>query len=226
MISWIDDLVSVSFIWRFPVHSVAALIVILELGYWHQIYLPFLGVFDLGLWGSLVTFCWIVWVTNAFNFMDGIDGIAGLQAVTAGIGWLVVGTMIGVDSTALYGGIIAFASLGFLIHNWQPAKIFMGDVGSAYLGFSFAVLPLLPSDNSDPLLPTISILLVFCFLFDTLFTFAKRLFKRERVWEAHQQHIYQRLIFLGYSHKQVSIFYGIISLSVGISAAWMIFLNR
>lgn len=222
LISWIDDLVSIAFGWRFLIHSTAAILLIWSLGYWQEIYIPFLGNIDFGKFGIVLTFCWIVWLTNAFNFMDGIDGIAGLQAVTAGIGWLVVGKMLGLDDQSFYGGILAFSSLGFLIHNWEPAKIFMGDVGSAFLGYSFAVLPLLPTVRSESRLPFIATLLVFCFVIDSLLTFFKRLAKKERVWEPHREHIYQKLVIKGYSHRFVTIFYGVISVVVFVCCVFWI----
>ena len=216
LISWLDDLVSISFGWRFLVHTLAAALVVWDLGFWQEIYLPFYGSMPIqGIFGAVLTFCWIVWLTNAFNFMDGIDGIAGLQAVTAGIGWLIVGKMLGVEDAGLFGAVLAFSSLGFLLHNWQPAKIFMGDVGSAFLGYCFAVLPLLPEKNADSgLLPLIAVLLVFCFVFDSALTFVKRLLKKEKVWQAHREHIYQKLVIRGYSHQFVTTLYGAISIII------------
>ena len=173
-----------------------------------------------GLFGAVLTFLWIVWLTNAYNFMDGIDGIAGTQALTAGIGWFVIGGISDFPLTGFYGGIIAFSTLGFLVLNWQPAKIFMGDVGSAFLGFTFAVMPLLArrefnlttknsSDCSN--LWVLGIVLVWLFVFDTVFTFIRRAVKKEKVWEAHRSHLYQRLVIKGFSHQTVTIIYGLIS---------------
>ncbi len=145
-ISWLDDADELSFVWRIAAHSAAALLVILTLGYFNQIYLPFFHSVELGKFGVILTFLWIVGLTNAYNFMDGIDGLAGTQAVTAGIGWLVIGKMLGFEDISFVGGVAAFSACGFLLHNWQPARIFMGDVGSAFLGFTFAVIPLLVDD--------------------------------------------------------------------------------
>jgi UDP-N-acetylmuramyl pentapeptide phosphotransferase/UDP-N-acetylglucosamine-1-phosphate transferase len=213
----LDDLFSVSVFWRFLCHGLSAFLIVWSLGYWETIYLPFAGTIHLGQFGIVFTILWIVWMINAYNFMDGIDGIAAIQAVTGGIGWLVIGILSGIETAGFYGGVIAFSSLGFLIHNWQPAKIFMGDVGSAFLGFSFAALPLLaknerPEDVSFlPLLPLIAISLVWLFLFDTVLTFFRRIFKGEKVWQAHRGHIYQKLVISGYSHQFVSVLYGITS---------------
>jgi UDP-N-acetylmuramyl pentapeptide phosphotransferase/UDP-N-acetylglucosamine-1-phosphate transferase len=215
LISWFDDLFSISFGWRFLVHSLAAVLVVWNLGFWQIIYIPVLGNIDFGFGGAILTFCWIVWLTNAFNFMDGIDGIAGLQAVTAGIGWLIIGKILGSDNISIFGGILALASFGFLLHNWQPAKIFMGDVGSAFLGYSFAVIPLFfQNEPRFSLSALIGISLMACFIIDSMMTFTKRLLKREKVWEAHRKHFYQKLVIKGYSHQFVTSIYGFISIII------------
>ena len=222
-VSWLDDLYSVSFLWRFPVHALAAIIIIMTLGNFEAVSIPLNGNYDLGIFGGIVTFLWIVWLTNAYNFMDGIDGIAGLQAVTAGIGWLLIGRLLGFETAGFYGGVLAFSSLGFLIHNWQPAKIFMGDVGSAFLGYSFAVIPLLAKNETaaNPAASTYlffsAAALVWLFVFDTLLTFGRRLLKGEKVWNAHRRHLYQSLVRSGHSHRLVTSLYGLISTLIGFS---------
>lgn len=228
LVSWLDDLFSVSFIWRFIVHGLAAFLVIYNIGYIDELYLPFFHRIEIGKIGILLTFGWIVWLTNAYNFMDGIDGIAGTQAVVAGLGWFFAGKILGLDEIGTYGGILAFSSAGFLIHNWQPAKIFMGDVGSAFLGFTFAVLPLLGKKNNDAeqtqYLPIIAVLLVWFFVFDSVYTFFQRLLKGKKVWNAHREHIYQKLIINGYSHTFVTVLYGSLTLIVMISIlSWLFF---
>ncbi len=217
LVSWLDDLLTISFVWRFLIHSSAAILVVSTLGYFSEIEIPLLGVINLKIYGAIFTFIWIVWLTNAYNFMDGIDGLAGMQAVTAGIGWMIVGKIAGFPTASLLGGVLAFSSLAFLLQNWSPAKIFMGDVGSAFLGFSFAVLPLLAQNESagknfvKSRLPLIAASLIWLFLFDTVLTFFRRLYKREKVWQAHREHIYQKLIISGYTHRFVSALYGTIT---------------
>ncbi len=217
VVSWMDDIFNISFVWRFLVHSAAAILVIISSGFFKETYLPFFHQIELGNLGVILTFLWIVWLTNAYNFMDGIDGIAGMQAVTAGIGWLVIGNILGFETVGFYGGVIAFSSLGFLIHNWQPAKIFMGDVGSAFLGYTFAVLPLLvknkTADNFS-LLPIVAVGLVFLFVLDTVLTFVRRGLKKEKIWQAHRTHIYQQLVKTGFSHRSVTIIYCVISILI------------
>lgn len=228
-VSWLDDLYTISFIWRFCVHIAAALLIIFSVGYFGEIFIPFVkqtAGSEVG--GLILTFLWIVWLTNAYNFMDGIDGIAGIQAFSAGIGWLIIGKLFGADSTGFYGGVIAFTCLGFLIQNWQPAKIFMGDVGSAFLGYTFAVLPLLfesevgATFQNPQLLPLSAIFLNWLFIFDTIYTFIRRLIKRERFWDAHRGHLYQKLVSEGYAHQTIAGMYGVISiLTVLTTVLWL-----
>ncbi len=102
----------------------------------------------------------------------------------------------------------------------------MGDVGSAFLGFSFAVLPLVAKneraddDSTSRLLPLIAISLVWLFFFDTVSTFLRRVLKREKVWQAHRGHIYQKLVISGYTHRFVSILYGMAS---GLTVIFLIY---
>jgi len=110
-----------------------------------------------------------------------------------------------------------------LLQNWQPAKIFMGDVGSAFLGYIFAVLPLLFLYLAPEQTKSISVGVLFCwvFIFDAIFTFVKRALRRENVLAAHRGHLYQRLVILGFSHQKVTIIYGLLSIvGVVLSIAW------
>jgi len=206
LISWFDDLYTVPNRWRFVIHSGAALLVLFAIGHWHTVALPLVGTFTLGWLGLPLTFVWIVGLTNAYNFMDGIDGLAGSQAVLAGSGWAVVGWWIDQPVVMALGLCIAVSSLGFLAHNWAPAKIFMGDVGSAFLGFSFAVLPLIVAQQ-HPRLALVSLLLVWPFVFDAGFTVLRRLRQGENIFSAHRSHLYQRLVIAGHSHRTVTLLY-------------------
>ncbi len=224
-VSWLDDISDISFVWRFLIHAAAAVLAVISAGFFEEVNLPFFQQIRFGEFGAILTFLWIVWLTNAYNFMDGIDGIAGIQAVTAGIGWLIIGEFLGFHDIAFFGGVIACASLGFLFHNWQPAKIFMGDVGSAFLGYTFAVLPLLAKNKAAAnfsVLPCVAVGLVFLFVADTVLTFFRRLFRGEKVWQAHRRHFYQQLVIGGYSHRAVALFYGFVSfIIIGAMFFWI-----
>ncbi len=212
IISWLDDLISIRSIWRFAVHSLAAFIAIFGIGIirFDIFYL------DQFAWIQIiVTFVWIVWLTNAYNFMDGIDGIAATQAITAGIAWILFGFYTNETSITYFAAVLVVTNLGFIFHNWSPAKIFMGDVGSAFLGYTFAVLPLfLIGKNVTKNTYIFAICAVFLFLFDSIVTFLRRILNREKFWEAHRSHIYQRLVIRGFSHQKVSLIYGTLSIIV------------
>ena len=157
-----------------------------------------------GALAAVLMVLWIGWFINAFNFMDGIDGIAGGQAGTAGLGWAVLGLLTATPTLTIAGALLAGTSAGFLVHNWSPARIFMGDAGSATLGYLLATVPW--ALGGEPLwIP--SILLVWPFVFDALLTLCRRALRGERVWEAHRSHLYQRLVVRGGSHRATAMVY-------------------
>ena len=221
VVSFFDDLRSLPNWLRVSAHGMSAILAIVTLGAWNTVSLPALGQFQLGWIGLPVTFFWIVGLTNAYNFMDGIDGIAGAQALVAGLVWAVLGTWSGQPFVSALGLLLAASSFGFLGHNWSPARIFMGDVGSAFLGYSFAVLPVIAAPR-DPRLVLVGVLGVWPFLFDSSFTFLRRLSHGENVFAAHRSHLYQRLIIVGFSHRLVSSLYiGLAVAGVVLGAAYL-----
>ena len=170
---------------------------------------------------------WGVGLTNAYNFMDGIDGIAGAQAVVAGAVWGVAGAWLGVPSVAFVGACVAAATLGFLVHNRPPARIFMGDVGSATLGFAFAALPLVATPSVAPVvagrLPLFALLTVWPFVYDAVATFGQRLARGENVLAAHRSHRYQRLVIAGWRHGAVSAAYAALALASALAGLrWLV----
>ncbi|MEM7111604.1 MAG: polysaccharide biosynthesis protein [Chloroflexota bacterium] len=227
-VSLIDDWITLSNRLRFTIHIVAAVLVVVRIGFWQTIPLPFVGNIDIGLLGIPLTLIWVVGLTNAYNFMDGIDGIAGTVALIAGGTWAMIGSSYEVPIITNLGLLIAASSLGFLAHNWHPARIFMGDVGSAFLGFTFATLPLLmvnlaPQNSSNELFLAAGILVVWPFLFDAVFTFIRRLSQGEKVWEAHRSHLYQRLVIVGFRHNLVTIIYaGCTIFGSTLAVAWIL----
>lgn len=214
-LGWRDDLHSLSPRFRFLIQGVVAAMSILGLGYFKVVTIPMFGELQLGAVGILITFLWILGLTNAYNFMDGIDGMAGGVALSAGIGWMWLASNIN-NSFAFWVALaITAGSLGFLGHNWSPAKIFMGDVGSTFLGYSFAVLPLLASDQGgDALL--LGTLLVWPIIMDAGVTFIGRLIRGKNVFAPHRSHLYQRLVRAGYKHETVSSIYILLTLLAGL----------
>jgi UDP-N-acetylmuramyl pentapeptide phosphotransferase/UDP-N-acetylglucosamine-1-phosphate transferase len=155
--------------------------------------------------------------------MDGIDGMAGGVAFAAGLGWVLLTSNIPYLANSFVFWIalaIAAGSLGFLAHNWHPAKIFMGDVASTFLGYTFAVLPLMAANaEGDALM--LGTLLMWTIIMDAGVTFIRRALKRENVFAAHRTHVYQRLITGGYTHSSVSTMYIILTLvALRLASAW------
>jgi UDP-N-acetylmuramyl pentapeptide phosphotransferase/UDP-N-acetylglucosamine-1-phosphate transferase len=120
------------------------------------------------------------------------------------------------------GVLVAGSSLGFLGHNWPPARIFMGDVGSAFLGFTLATLAM-AGGLPDPRLPLAGVLVVWPFVFDTTFTILRRLRRGENIFAAHRSHLYQRLVIAGWSHRTVTLLYlSLAVLGVVLALLWAI----
>ncbi|MEZ4731723.1 MAG: glycosyltransferase family 4 protein [Caldilineaceae bacterium] len=220
VISWLDDLYTMQSQVRLMVHGLGAVAVLVGAGALDQIHLPLVGAFRLGWVGWGVTFFWVVGLINAYNFMDGIDGLAGIQAVLAGGAWACFGYWIDAPLVMALGLLLAAGSLGFLGYNWPPARIFMGDVGSAFLGYSFALLTVLAAQR-DARLAWIGVLVLWPFLFDTTFTLVRRWSRGENLLLAHRSHLYQRLVIAGHSHRTVTLLYGGLALLGGVAGmAW------
>lgn len=215
-IGWLDDLYSIPFHIRLLVHLTVASIFVSFVGYYQSLLVPGISTaVSFGSLGIFLSIAWIVWMINAYNFMDGIDGIAGIQGIVAGLGWSVFGIIFSSTELVLIGGTLAAASAGFLLFNWSPAKIFMGDVGSSFLGFAFAVVPLLAVSedkfSSFGFMAYAAVAFVWLFVVDTVITLLKRILERKRFWEAHREHLYQRLVIAGTTHATVSRMYGLIA---------------
>ena len=222
-LGWQDDVRSLSSRMRFVVQALVVTVAMLRLGYFRSVTIPFFGELQLGWAGIPITFLWILGLINAYNFMDGLDGFAGGVALAAGLGWMILSSSVGGLGNPLAFWIalgIAASSLGFLGHNWPPARIFMGDVASTFLGFSFAVLPLLSAkQGGDPLMFGTAIL--WTFIMDAGLTFLRRLVKRENVFAAHRSHLYQRLAGSGVRPAIVSALFILLTLlGAGLSIVW------
>jgi UDP-GlcNAc:undecaprenyl-phosphate/decaprenyl-phosphate GlcNAc-1-phosphate transferase len=139
---------------------------------------------------------------NAFNFMDGINGISGSQAAIAGGLLALVANDVGADSLAIAGWAVCGASVGFLPFNAIRTRIFLGDVGSYFLGFWLAGLALLVVDAGAPVMVVVGPFLLY--LLDTSTVLVRRARRRERLTEPHREHAYQRLVQAGWSHPVVA----------------------
>lgn len=208
-----DDLRSVPVAIRMAVHIGAAVLAVYLLG---SVAALRIGgdVVMIGVAGPPLCVGAIVWALNLFNFMDGIDGIAASEAAFMSLGAAAISLSSG---HAMPGQVaveltLGAACLGFLRWNWPPAAIFMGDIGSSYLGFAIALLAVQAS-SVDPAYVYVWLILGGVFFVDATWTLVHRLMRGERVHEAHRSHAYQRLARRWNSHRKVTV--GVIVINVG-----------
>jgi Fuc2NAc and GlcNAc transferase len=172
----------------------------------------------LGPFGSVLACVAIVWAINLTNFMDGIDGLAATEAATVSLTAAALLAPIApglASAAALAGG----AALGFLVWNWQPARIFLGDVGSGFVGFVLAVLGV-ASERSGALPVAVWILLYMVFAVDGTVTLIRRAVRGERWYAAHRSHAYQRVTQAGWSHQAVTLTVLALNLALAGLARW------
>ena len=199
---------------RLLVQALAALAVALSTGGIPRLPLPEPLDVPLGPAAVPLAALWIVAVVNFFNFMDGIDGLAGAQAVVTGAGAAAVAWT---GSAAAIGAAAAGGAAGFLAFNWAPARIFMGDVGSLALGYTFASLPLLADAESRPAAVLWMAMSLFVFVADAAATLVARIARGEAWHAPHRSHLYQRLVRSGFGHGPVAA--ALAALAVGLTAA-------
>ena len=199
----LDDLNHIPARWRFLVHLFAAVLSLSLLPF-----LPDIPVFgyglDLGMFGYVFFAVSLVWFVNLFNFMDGIDGIAGIEAITALGGGALILLYQGQSDWLLLFGYLAACVAGFLVWNWPPAKVFMGDACSGFLGFTLGLLVIITSVDSA--INVWAWLILFgVFVVDATTTLITRAVRKEKWYEAHRSHAYQILSRRFGSHQKVSV---------------------
>jgi Fuc2NAc and GlcNAc transferase len=205
-VGWLDDRRGVGAPARALVHTVAALWAV---GW---------------IWGepapvAILGALGIVWAINLYNFMDGIDGLAAAEAVSVG---LVAGGLLLVAGDAALGSVaflVAAAAAGFLAWNWAPARIFMGDVGSGFLGYAFGALALL-AHRAGTMSLTLWAVVLGVFVFDATLTLLRRMARGERWYQAHRSHAYQRLVQAGSTHARVAALAMVVNAGLGL-LAWL-----
>lgn len=207
VVSLFDDMHKLTVRLRLLVHFLAAMMVVVGA----EIYT------SQGVLIAVLLLFTIVWITNLYNFMDGSDGLAGGMALIGfsmyGLGALLTHN----TSLALLNFCIAISAATFLYYNFYPAKIFMGDAGSISLGFLAAVMGLL-GWQQDSWAAWFPFLVFSPFIVDASVTLMRRTLRGARITEAHREHYYQRLIQMGWGHRNVSLAEYLLMLAVGITA--------
>lgn len=210
VLSLLDDWRGLPVAVRFSVQGVVAAAYLWVEGPPLSAWLPLLGA-----WLA------VVWMTNLYNFMDGSDGLAGGMTLFGFGAYALAAWFGGAQSLALLSACVAAAAAAFLIFNFHPAKVFMGDAGSIPLGFVAAALGL--SGVLQGVWPGWFPALVFApFVVDATVTLFKRLLRGERIWHAHRSHYYQRLVQMGWGHRGTALLeYGLMALT-GACAIWVL----
>ena len=211
-ISLIDDIYNLSVKWRLLAQLLVSLTFILTM------------LSSASLWLIVPLALLITWMTNLYNFMDGSDGLAGGMGsfgfATYGIAALLMGDV----NLAVMNGAIATACFAFLLHNFYPAKIFMGDVGSIPLGFLAGTIGIYGVFNT--LWPVWFPILVFSpFIVDATVTLIKRIIAGEKISQAHRSHYYQRLVQMGWGHKTTAIAEYILMVATALTSLLMLKMN-
>lgn len=197
LVSAADDKWSLPARWRFLVQLLCALI-----------WCVYSQALAFTFWPIL--FLSIVWMGNLYNFMDGSDGLAGGMALIGFATYAYAATGVNHD-IALLSMLITGGALGFLLFNFHPAKVFMGDAGSVSLGFMAAMLGL-DAWLSDVWPWWFPVVVFSPFIADATVTLLKRAWQRQRVWEAHREHFYQRMVQAGWGHRKTALSWYVVML--------------
>ena len=200
---------------RLGFHALGAIILIVGIGFPSQISL-FDRTVDTGIIGSILGVLYLVWLLNLFNFMDGTDGIAAIEAIFVCIAGAILNYHVLSDINFSAPSIIlATSTFGFLLYNWAPAKIFMGDIGSGYLGIAIGGLSLVAAKQQHELL-WVWIILLGVFVSDATVTLIRRLLQKQKPHVAHRSHAYQHLAIRLDSHANVAL------LALAVNIAWLL----
>ena len=220
-VSYIDDRFTLPSGVRFIVHILAAALIAFGGFVLGRLELPGLDL-PLPYWiGVIFTPLFAVWMLNLYNFMDGMDGFAGGMTVFGFGTFAILGLFAESTLFSVLNLIIAAAVMGFLVFNFPPARIFMGDVGSSTLGFLAASMSLWAAH--EQVFPFWLAVLIFSpFIVDATVTLIRRLLRGEKVWQAHKTHYYQRLVQAGWGHRKTVLWEYVLMAACAGSAIWVV----
>ncbi|MFT5572077.1 MAG: Fuc2NAc and GlcNAc transferase [Cryomorphaceae bacterium] len=204
LLSWWDDRSDLSPKLRFGAQIALALATVCAFGWLSQVQLSADLWLKFSWFGAFCSVFGILWMANLYNFMDGMDGLAASQTIIAAITIGFWFWQAGDSYFTLVCAVLAASSYGFLLWNWHPAKIFMGDVGSVTLGAFFATLLIIGVTRYQ--IPAVSFVVLFSvFVVDSSLTLIRRMVRGEKFWLPHRSHHYQRLAGLEIAHSKIVI---------------------
>ncbi|MFM7035517.1 MAG: glycosyltransferase family 4 protein [Planctomycetia bacterium] len=221
-VGFLDDMRPIRPLVRLVIQVAVAAFMAFILGPESLIVLPSGGQVSLGWLTWPITVLWIVGMINAFNFMDGSDGMAALGAVVAGLLMALLAYMSHSLAAMLIAAFAAAAAGGFLVFNWQPARVFMGDVGSGFLGTMLAAVPLLCPAEQQAMIGVPMVLCLWPYIFDPLLSVIRRIWDRENPFEPHREFLFHRLIRSGVSHARAALLYAALAAVGGALAIGML----
>ena len=181
----------------------------------------FAETLDIGLVGNIIAVLFLVWMLNLFNFMDGIDSITGVEALTSCL--ILTIFLINKSETELWQvpALMCAAVIGFLYFNWPPARIFLGDIGSGFIGFTIGTISLVIA-RSQPLITWAVIILLGVFIVDATVTLIRRLIDKQRISTAHRSHAFQHLANSADRHLKVSLSIAAVNIFWLTPIAWLV----
>ena len=216
LMGYLDDLLNLAIIGRLVTQFLVAILTLVLLKGVHYLSLGSLTL-TLGWLGSLLGVIAIVWSINLYNFMDGMDGLATIEAIFVfGVGSFLL-WLSGAGILALLGMLLVFFMIVFLIWNWPPAKVFMGDAGSSFLGFLVLVFALM-GEKLYGLPALIWLILYAAFFFDATITLLRRVWAGERWWQGHRSHAFQRVYWASRSPQKILVGMMVINSILGAGA--------
>jgi UDP-N-acetylmuramyl pentapeptide phosphotransferase/UDP-N-acetylglucosamine-1-phosphate transferase len=221
-VGFVDDIRPLRASLRLFIQIGIAVVITGVLGPIDAIAIPGLPRLELGMFAWPFTVVWIVGLTNAFNFMDGSDGMAGLGAIVVGLCIGLLALRLQAHVPMLLAVFLAAAAAGFLVFNWPPARIFMGDVGSGFLGTFLAALPLLFPRDTRPLVFLPIVLCLWPYVYDPFLSVLRRIANKKNPFVPHREFLFHRLIRSGATHSQTAILYGLMTAVGGLAGMLMI----
>jgi len=223
LVSLLDDIKGVALRYKLLAQVIVSSLIVASGLSIDQLPLPHLGVLELGQLGGILSLFSIIFFTNTFNFMDGLDGLTAGSTLVASFFCALIGFLCAEHIFFYLSIALFFSTLGFFIYNFSPARIFMGDVGSQFLGVLWAIMLLLSVHASHSLYTIL--LLFFSFIYDVSLTILRRLIKGQSIWKPHRTFLFHILHRGGLSHRRISLIYMGFAIIQGLGAIYLQFVD-